>query len=82
MPGGMRHISAVLPVALMGILETWRVSPDQPASCPSSCAPSSASSNTLNSCDTGIKDAQDVGYFTQAHGYFTQGEDGGQAHVG
>ncbi|MCI1796393.1 MAG: hypothetical protein LKI57_09575 [Acetobacter lovaniensis] len=82
MRGGMRHIGTILPVALLGILEARRVSPDQPAPCPSSCAPSSASSNTLNRCDTGIKDAQDVGYFTQARGYFTQGDDGGPTHVG
>ncbi|MCP1215603.1 hypothetical protein NKW53_05920 [Acetobacter orientalis] len=81
----MRHISIVLLVVLLDILEAWAACPGCPASnfVPTVVVPPSAKNlNCSNSCDTGRKDAQDVGYFTQERGYFTQGRDGGLPHVG
>lgn len=84
MRGGMRHISVVLPVVLLHILEAWAACPGCPASAfvPTVVPPSAQNLNCSNRCDTGRKDAQDVGYFTQERGYFTQGREGGLPHVG
>jgi hypothetical protein len=83
MRGGMRHISVVLPVVWIDMLEVWAALPGCPASAfVPSVVPPSANVNRSNRCDSGRKDAQDVGYFTQERGYFTQGREGGLPHVG
>lgn len=87
MTGGLRHIGDVLPDALSAVAGGWLARGTQPAGPSSSSVSSRADSSRtvvpdLDNRNDGREDTQDVGYFTQARGYFTQGPAGGAPDVG
>ncbi|MBB2157223.1 hypothetical protein HLH33_13030 [Gluconacetobacter diazotrophicus] len=78
MTAGLRHIGDVLPGALSAVAGGWLARGAQPAGPSSWSVPSSVPSSStivpdLDNRNSGRGDAQDVGYFVQELGYFTQG---------
>jgi hypothetical protein len=87
MTDGLRHIGDVLPGVLSVVAGGWLAGDAQAAaSCSSSstscAAPPCPCCSDLDNRNDGREDTQDVGYFTQARGYFTRGPRESPADVG